>query len=77
MKKTVKVVQDEAEPIPVNVLAKAIKDISDAAKRLTASGLTRNAVAVLIAHDTKLGLGTVRTVLDSIGDLQRNFLERK
>jgi hypothetical protein len=74
--KTVKVVQDEADPIPVSVLARAITDISAAGKRLAASGLNRKAVVILIAHDTNLGQGVVRAVLDSISDLQRTYLEK-
>lgn len=78
MKKTaIKVVQDEAKPIEVSVLAKAITDISVAAKRLSQSGLNRKAVIVLIAHDSGLGQGVVRAVLDSLTDLQRTYLDQK
>lgn len=76
-KPTIKVIQDEAKPVEVSVLAKAITDISAAAKRLSQSGLNRKAVIVLIAHDSGLGQGVVRAVLDSITDLQRTYLEQK
>jgi hypothetical protein len=54
-------------------LAAAIRKISKAAGSLERSGLHRDAVVVLLAHDSKLSLKMVRKVLDSLGDLARNY----
>lgn len=75
-KTTVKVVQDEAAPVAVSVLAKAITDISAAGKRLAQGGLNRKAVILLISHDSNQSQTTVRAVLDSIADLQRTYLDK-
>lgn len=75
-KKTVKVVQDEEKPIETSVLAKAIVDMSAAAKRLSQSGLNRKAITLLIAHDAGLGQGTVKAILDSLEHLQSTYLSK-
>lgn len=73
--KKVVVKQDAEKPVEVEVLAQAIVDIANAGKRLAASRLNRKAVIVLLAHDTGLGQGTVRTVLEGIESLQSTYLK--
>ena len=71
------IVQDPEKPVEVSILAKAIVDLSSAAKRLSQSGLNRKAVIVLLAHSSGLGHGTVKLVLDHMEYLQQTYLDRK
>lgn len=75
-KQKIVVTQGEGEPIKVEVLAQAIVDISKAVKRLAASSLNRKAIIVLLAHETKLAQGVVKTVLDGIADLEASYLRK-
>src|SRR5271157_3011824 len=67
------VVQDEEAPVEKPVLATAIVVISDAMKKLEKSGLNRKGVIALINDDTKLGKGTIETVLLSLGNLAKTY----
>jgi hypothetical protein len=71
--KTAKVVQDIETPVDKEVLATAIIQISNAVHKLYNSGLNRRAVVALIADDTKLGKGTIDTVLSSLLDLRKTY----
>jgi len=62
-----------AKPIGKSILATAILQISDTVKDLEKSGMNRRAVIALIADDTKLGKGTITTVINSLGDLAKNY----
>ena len=64
-------------PATKEILADAILKISDAAKSLDKSGLNRRAIVALIADDTKLGKGTIVTVLNSLEDLAKNYAKPK
>ena len=47
-------------------------------KDLTEKGrLTREAIVILVQARTKLGMGTIGMVLDSVGDLEKNFIKKK
>jgi hypothetical protein len=61
------------QPVTKEVLATAITQISDSVKSLEKTGLNRRAVIALLADDTKLGKGTITTVLNSLGDLAKNY----
>src|SRR5271167_340899 len=65
--------KDNEQPITKSVLATAITQISDSVKSLEKTGLNRRAVIALLADDTKLGKGTITTVLNSLGDLAKNY----
>lgn len=67
--------QEPEKPVEVEVLAAAIVEIGKAAKRLAQSRLNRKAVVVLLAHDTGLGQGTIKTVLDGMESLEATFLK--
>lgn len=71
--KTAKVVQDIEAPVEKEVLATAIIQICNAVQKLYTSGLNRRAVVALIADDTKLGKGTIETVLSSLLDLRKTY----
>lgn len=70
-----KVVQDAEKPIERNILAQQIVDIGKSMRALTASGLTRRAVIALV-HDLAPSVSktVIRTVLDGLGELERQFV---
>lgn len=70
------IIQDWEKPIETSVLAQAIVDMSNAAKRLAQSGLNRKAVIVLLAHSTGIAQGTVRKVLEHMEYLQVEYLSK-
>jgi len=69
----VTVQQDPAKLIETPVLAQAILDIGKAAQRLSASGLNRKAIVLLISHDSKVPMRDVIGVLDSIEHLAKTY----
>jgi hypothetical protein len=76
MNKKVIVKQEPEKPVEVEVLAQAIVEIGKASKRLASSALNRKAVIVLLSHDTGLGQGVIKTVLDSIANLEATYLRK-
>lgn len=70
---SIKVVQDISAPVEREVLAQSIVNISRSFEKLTASGLNRRAVTILIAYDTKLGIGQIENVLGSLDTLAQNY----
>lgn len=87
MKKTIVKVAQSPEPDEIverSVLAQSIVEISRGIKRLQGAGITREAVIVLAQHNCKQtgtrlnkakpNLATVRAVVDSLGDLEKEFV---
>ena len=64
-------VQKSEPPESKVVLAEAIVNIGNAAKKLLASGLNKKAVIVLLQAETKLPQRDIRLVLDSLSQLER------
>lgn len=60
-------------PVTKEVLAQAIVNISKSFDRLLKSGLNKRAIIILIAHDTKLGIGQIENVLGSLERLAYNY----
>lgn len=65
--------QDPEAPVEKSVLAKAIVDISDAATKLSKSGLNRKAIVLLIAHSSHQYMNTVESVLDAMESLKKDY----
>lgn len=61
------------EPVTQEILATAITQISESAKKLSKSGLNRKGVIALINDDTKLGKGIIETVLLSLEGLAKTY----
>lgn len=57
-------------------IADSIRRVSDAAKALRASGLSRDATVVLIKHATGIPMKDVSAVLSAAEELQRWCLTR-
>lgn len=70
------VVQDEENPIPVEVLAKAVTDIAAGIKRLNSTPLNRRALVVLIAAQTSVARDTVSRVLDGLDQLEAAYIKK-
>lgn len=71
-KKVPLVTQDATAPVEKAILAQAIVDMSKAAQRLSASGLNKKSVAVLIHYHSKVPLRDVEIVLDNLRWLEQN-----
>lgn len=60
-------------PMEKTVLAKSIADISEAMKKLSASGLNRVGIIALIKDKTGMGRGVIVTVLNALEDLRHTY----
>lgn len=76
MKKTPppKVIDPDAE-VGAELLAKAIVDVSDAARKLLDSPLKMRAILVLIHDASDVPLVQIRKVLESAADLRREYVK--
>lgn len=72
-----KVKLDEENPEPMEIVAKAIIDISSAIKKMDAGRLKRRAVVLLIQDQTKLPINHIERVLNAIGDLEKDYVRPK
>lgn len=61
------------KPIERPVLATAIMEISKAFRTLNQSGLNKKAIVVLVAHLAGQSQSTVRSVLDALSNLEREY----
>lgn len=83
MKKNVKVVQDQVDQVPVEVLATSIKSISQGTKKLLAGPLNHSALVLLIQHAAptvrgrKVSVVDVKAVLEGMESLEKAFLKSK
>lgn len=64
-------VQKSDPPESKVVLAEAIVNIGNAAKKLSESGLNEKAVIILLQAETKLSRRDIKLILDSLKQLQR------
>ena len=71
-----KVSNDGDKPIPEDILAQAIVDIAEAAKRMNSSRLNRTAVLVLLKHATGYPMHMIARVLDEAENLAKNYVKR-
>ena len=83
----VKVVQDAANLIPIEVIAESIKAISEGIRKLRSGSLNDKALVLLIqnaapCHGGKYGISKmsmkdVRAVLEGIESLEATYLKKK
>lgn len=67
-------------PLPADVaqiIEESIVQMADAMKRMASTRLSRKTLVVLLMHDTKLGMGTVEQVLDSLENLESKWLKKR
>lgn len=81
MKREINIKQDENKPLPVEVMAESIKQISNAIVKMRSSRLNDKALCLLISHacagtyhNPKPSPTVVKTVLEGINSLERTFL---
>lgn len=79
MKKQPKVtiINDEKEPIAVEILADSIVKVAKAAQDLLSSRLNENTICLLISSKTGLAQWKIKDVLRSAADLEKDFLKSK
>jgi len=70
MSQRVKVVKSDP-PESKEILAEAIVNIGNAAKKLLASGINKRAIIILIQAETKLSQRDIKLVLDALPQLER------
>lgn len=77
-KSPVKVVQDATDPVPTEILAKAIRDIAVGVRALRKgpNTLTDRALFLLIqdAAPTKIGMREIASVFTAIDALEKSYL---
>lgn len=71
----VKVLQDEDKKIPVEILAKSIKEISDGMKAMRSGRLNDRAIVTLLQKITGESATTIFRVMDGLENLEREFLK--
>jgi thiamine monophosphate kinase len=69
-------VQQPEPPIPAEVMAQAIIDISDGMKKLSNSGLKRKAVVALIHDQSKISKRHIEIVLNNLECLRQDWCTR-
>ena len=74
MKLTVK--QNDDAPVAAEVLATAIIDISDAMRKVNASGLKRKAIVALIHDQSKISKRAIEIVLNNLESLRQDWCSR-
>lgn len=70
----VKIVQDPADPQPVEVMERAIVEVAEGARKLLGSRLRERAVFVLLRDATNESLSTIERVLHAAASLDKNYL---
>ena len=60
---------------PPSVIADSILEISDAMRRLTSTRLSRRAIIALVYDDTKVSKRTIELVINSLENLEKNWLQ--
>lgn len=71
---------DEENGIPLEIMAKAITQVSDAAQKILNSRLTKRAIFVLIKDSipgNTVGLREIEIVLEHAANLENKFIKRK
>lgn len=73
----IRVVQNEEEPIPVDIIASAIVGISHSMKKIAESRLNEKALDLLISKDSGVPLYQVRLVRESLNSLEKTYCKPK
>jgi hypothetical protein len=70
-----KLIQDEANPIPAEIIAESLVKIGDAMRQLSGTRLTRDAVIALIHDKSKVSKATIKIVMNNLDDLELDWLK--
>jgi hypothetical protein len=74
-KPTVKVVTNDQNPEPFEIIASSIIEVARGMKALNASRLKRSAIVALIHDRSKLGKTQIEIVLNNLEALERDWLK--
>lgn len=74
--KLLTIAKDPNEPQTIEVMEKAILQISEAATKLLNSRLTKRAITTLIHDDCKVPRRDIELVLETAKDLAKTYLKR-
>ena len=66
---------DGEEPLPVNVIERAIVDIASAAKKIASTRLSQRALILLIHDVSKVGKRDIELVLNNLEQLEDLWLK--
>lgn len=69
--------QDTESPVPVEMIAEAIMEISKAMKVLSTTRLTRAAIVLLISDRSQVSRSNVQLVLNNLENLELLWLKPK
>lgn len=64
------------EPVPTEIIAESIVEISQGMKRLRTGKLNDKAIGILLSHATGLGQGVCLTVLSALEDLEFQYVRK-
>ncbi len=73
----VRVVQEEAAPIPATVIAAAIVEIAHGMRALNETRLTRRAIVTLIHENSKVARRDIEIILNNLAELEETWLKKK
>jgi predicted DNA-binding ArsR family transcriptional regulator len=76
MKKKVKIIQEPEKEISVEIMAQAIIDLSNAAKKLLNGKLKREAIITLIKDKTGIEKHRITSVLDELENLEKTWCQK-
>lgn len=74
--KKIEVVQNKDEPVPAKILAESIRRVADSNRQMRTAGLTRRAIVTLLHDSSKVSKTEIERILDSLDDLEKNYLNR-
>lgn len=70
--------QDKGSEVPIEILAKSIVEVSEAARKMLASRLTKRAICILIKDSmsgTGLPMKDIQMVLDCAATLDKRYIK--
>lgn len=76
MLQTIKIKSNEANPEPLEIIAKAIIDVSNAFEAIQKSRLSQRAVVLLIHDKTKIAQRDIIEILDIVPRLKDIYLKK-
>jgi hypothetical protein len=81
--KKIKIVQEEGNEVPVEIIAKHIISISEGIKKLLNGPLNEKALLLLIQNAApstsygKIGITEIRSVIEGISSLEKTYIRKK
>lgn len=77
MSKKIVVTKNEADEFAIEVMERAIVDISESLRRIEKTRVTRKMIVALIKDNIGYSKSVIETVLNSLENLEKNYLKGK